>query len=118
MSSLRAGRYYCFWSTQAKVFAAGLARPVRPDCTGWSPIAVAGPWRPLNGTGLVIANPRAAPHQAYSWLVLDDLRVLSFADFVGLADAPPDAATARRYFGGTPAPELRLRLDGDHAELA
>ena len=112
-----AGRYYCFWSTQAKVFAAG--GPAGPTgLYGMVADAITGPWRPLNGTGLVIANPRVAPHQAYSWLVLDDLRVLSFADFVGLADAPPDAATARRYFGGTPAPELRLRLDGDHAKLA
>ena len=35
---------------------------------------------PLNGTGLVFANPDTAPKQAYSWLVLPDLQVTSFID--------------------------------------
>ena len=114
---IRGGRYYCFWSTQTKVFAAG--GPQGPTgLYGMVAERFAGPWRPLNGSGLVLCNPSAAPHQAYSWLVLDDLRVLSFADFVALPAAPTDSVTARRHFGGTPAPELRLRLDGDRAELA
>ncbi len=113
---VHAGRTYCFWSTQAKVFAPGLAAPT--GLYGMVAEAFAEPWRPLNGTGLVVANPVAAPHQAYSWLVLSDLRVLSFADMVGAAAAPVDPAAARRHFGGTPAPALRLRLDGDRAVLA
>ena len=111
------GRYYCFWSTQAKVFAPD--GPVGPTgLYGMVAEAFAGRWRPLNGSGLVVANPAAAPHQAYSWLVLDDLRVLSFADLLGLPGVPADAGQARRHFGGTPAPELRLTLDGDRATLA
>ncbi len=110
------GRYYCFWSTQAKVFAAGLIAPT--GLYGMVADAFAGPWHPLNGSGLVAANPPAAPHQAYSWLVVDDLRVLSFVDLLALPEPPADAATARRHFGGTPAPEFRLRLDGDRAALA
>ena len=109
---VHAGRYYCFWSTQAKVFATGLP-PAPTGLYGMVAERFAGPWRPLNGSGLVAANPAAAPHQAYSWLVLDGRRVLSFADMVGLAAAPDDAATARRHFGGTPAPEFRLELSGD-----
>ncbi len=109
------GRYYCFWSTQAKVFAPGLAAPT--GLYGMVAETFAGPWQPLNASGLVVANPVTAPHQAYSWLVTADLRVLSFADMVGLAAAPADAEEARRHFAGTPAPELRLRLDGDRAWL-
>ncbi len=110
-------RYYCFWSTQARVFADdGPGGPT--GLYGMVADGFAGPWRPLNGTGLVLANPAARPLQAYSWLVLDDLSVLSFADLPGLDRAPADVATARRHFGGTPAPVLRLRLDGDRSSLA
>ena len=66
-----------------------------------------GPWMPLNGTGLVAANPPAAPMQAYSWLVLPDLRVGSFVDRIPTSDG--------RDFGGMPAPEYRLILEGDRA---
>lgn len=114
---VRDGRYYCFWSTQTKVFADGC--PKGPTgLYGMVADRFRGPWRPLNGSGLILCNPVAAPHQAYSWLVLNDLRVLSFADFIALSAAPTDAAAARRHFGGTPAPELSLKLDGDTAELA
>ncbi len=114
---VHAGRYYCFWSTQARVFAAG--GPQGP--TGLYAMVAdrfAGPWQPVNGTGLVLANPASRPLQAYSWLVLDDLSVLSFADLPGLGQTPADVATARRHFGGTPAPVLQLRLDGDRSSLA
>ena len=112
---VRDGRYYCFWSTQAKVFAPGIVAPT--GLYGMVADRLRGAWRPLNGTGLVIANPAAHPHQAYSWLVLDDLSVISFVDLPGLAEAPADAVAARAHFGGYPAPELRLRLDGDRATL-
>lgn len=110
-------RYYCFWSTQAKVFADG--GPTGPTgLYGMVADTFAGPWRPVNRSGLVIANPAVFPHQAYSWLVQNDLDVLSFVDFAGLACPPADTGEARRHFGGTPAPVLRLCLDGDCAVLA
>lgn len=110
-------RYYCFWSTQGKVFAESVsAGPT--GLYGMVATAMAGPWTPLNGTGLVFANPHEAPIQAYSWQVLDDLAVIGFVDRPGLASEPVDAAQARRHFGGTPAPVLQLRLDGARAWLA
>ncbi len=112
----RNGRYYCFWSTQRKVFAADV--PAGPNgLYGMVADALQGPWRPLNGTGLVFANPIETPIQAYSWLVLDDLSVISFVDRPGLGDEPVDPAVARRHFGGTPAVALRLALDADCATL-
>ena len=110
------GRYYCFWSTQSAVFADG-GPPGPTGLYGMVAAALAGPWRPLNGSGLVVANPAAFPHQAYSWLVQNDLSVLSFVNFAGLDRAPRDPEEARRHFGGTPAPDLQLRLDGDRAVL-
>ncbi|WP_232475964.1 glycoside hydrolase family 68 protein [Flavisphingomonas formosensis] len=111
-----AGRFYLFWSTQAKVFAEGT--PKGPNgLYGLVSDHLLGPWRPLNATGLVLANPMEAPFQAYSWLVLDDLTVWSFADLVGLAEAPRDLAEARRAFAGTPAPVIQLAIEGDVSRI-
>ena len=110
------GRYYCFWSTQQKVFAAdGPSGPT--GLYGMVADRFAGPWRPLNGTGLVFANPVDWPVQAFSWLVLGELEVLSFIDRPGLSAEPENAVVARRHFGGTPAPTLHIALDGDRAWL-
>lgn len=111
------GHYYCFWSTQQKVFAND--GPSGPNgLYGMIADALPGPWRPLNGSGLVAANPVAAPVQAYSWLVQDDLSVLSFVDRPGLTAEPRDVAIARRHFMGTPAAPFGLQLEGHRATLA
>ena len=106
------GRYYLFWSTQAQVFdPAGPAGPT--GLYGMVSERLLGGWQPLNGTGLVFANPPESPAQAYSWLVLPDRSVISFVD-----DWGPAAPGRRRRFGGTFAPTLRLALDGASARLA
>ncbi|MCL9998495.1 MAG: glycoside hydrolase family 68 protein [Erythrobacter sp.] len=101
-----AGSYYAFWSTQTATFAEGL-RHVPGGLYGMVADSMAGPWRPLNGTGLVLANPADRPQQTYSWYVDADLTVCSFVDLL-----PDDR------FGGVPAPLLHLTLDGERAELA
>ncbi|USQ93943.1 glycoside hydrolase family 68 protein [Caulobacter sp. RL271] len=106
------GLYYMFWSTQTHVFSPHL-RQAPTGLYGMVSERLSQGWRPLNGTGLVFANPPTAPRQAYSWLVLPDLSVISFIDDWG---RPADAVGARR-FGATFAPVLRLRLSGDRAEL-
>ena len=106
------GLYYLFWSTQRHVFNPD--GPTGPTgLYGMVSDRIDGGWRPLNGTGLVFANPDAAPKQAYSWLVLPDLQVTSFIDAWG---SDGSDANARR-FGATFAPMLRLRLQGDAAGL-
>jgi levansucrase len=98
------GLYYLFWSTQQHVFDP--AGPTGPTgLYGMVSDALLEGWRPINGTGLVFANPVEAPAQAYSWLVLPDLSVISFVD--DWSDVTP------RNFGGTFAPFLRLRLKGE-----
>lgn len=100
------GRYYAFWSTQTATFAEGL-RHALGGLYGMVADSMAGPWRPLNGSGLVLANPTGRPQQTYSWYVDASLTVCSFVD------AMPDGG-----FGGVPAPLLRLALDGERTSLA
>lgn len=103
----RDGLYYLFWSTQSHVF--NPSGPVGPTgLYGMVSDELADGWSPLNGSGLVVANPPEAPRQAYSWLVLPDLSVTSFIDDW---ERGPSAGGERR-FGGTFAPFLRLALDG------
>ncbi|MEA1619343.1 glycoside hydrolase family 68 protein [Erythrobacter sp. T5W1-R] len=112
------GRYYAFWSTQSHTFAPHL-RHAPTGLYGMVADTLLGPYCPLNGSGLVLANPVQEPHQTYSWYVDADLRVSSFVDFFGLGgqDIPDDPATANAYFGGVPAPLLRLAIEDDTCQL-
>ena len=112
------GLYYTFWSTQQRTFAPD--GPSGPNgLYGMVAETLFGPYRPLNETGLVAANPRDEPVQTYSWWVTQDLEVAGFIDYWGLKgrslDADPDLAI--RQFGGTPAPRFRIALDGDKAHI-
>lgn len=111
-------RYYLFWSTQRLVFAPG--GPSGPNgLYGAVADHVLGPYRPLNGTGLVAANPQAEPFQTYSWLVLDTLEVTAFVDYWGMGGRTLTEAPhlARTQFGGLPAPRFRIAIDGDASRL-
>jgi levansucrase len=115
---MRDGRYFLFWSTQGRRFAAGIGAP-----TGLYAMvadAMTGPWRPVNGSGLVAANPAAEPFQAYCWWVTGEGDVISFVDYWGLEGAglPQEAAGRRARFGGTAAPWFGLAFDGDRVTIA
>lgn len=98
-----AKHYYALWSTQTGTFAPEL-RHAPGGLYGMVAESMQGPWRPLNGSGLVLANPADRPLQTYSWFVDADLTICSFVDML------PDG-----QFGGVPAPLLQLQLDGDRA---
>lgn len=102
------GLHYLFWSTQTHVFAPG-SGDWPTGLYGAVANSMAGPWRLLNGSGLVAANPPQSPAQAYSWLVLPDRSVTSFVDRWG--DPADD------NFGGTFAPFVSLVLDGTSATV-
>lgn len=115
---LKEGLYYLFWSSQNSVFApegpkgpSGLYGMVAPSLTG--------PYAPLNGTGLVIANPASEPRQAYCWQVLDTLDVYSFIDHWGLEgrDIFAEPRLQRDQFGGTIAPVLKIAINGTTTQL-
>lgn len=118
---VRDGHYYLFFSTQRRTFAPGVTGP--NGLYGFVAPTIRGPYAPINGSGLVLQNPVDEPVQAYSWLVLPDLRVASFIDFHSLDGRTPDQVAAagvdeaRKHFGGTIAPIQRLALDGSRATL-
>lgn len=112
------GRYHLFFCTNGQSFHPESNAPT--GLYGFVAPALAGPYEPLNGSGLVIQNPPAQPDQAYAWLVLPDLRVESFVNYLSGAGedlrlAGPE--TARGCFGGTPAPTLSLVLHGTATAL-
>ena len=112
------GRYYLFWSTQRHVFNPD--GPIGPTgLYGMVADRLLGPYRPLNGTGLVAANPEEEPMQVYSWTVLNTLEVAAFIDHWGLEGRAiaKDAGLARQQFGGTFAPFFRLQIDGDRTRI-
>jgi levansucrase len=114
---VREGRYYLFFSTQRRTFQPAVTGPT--GLYGFVGRSLLGPYRPINESGLVLQNPPEEPFQAYSWLVLSDLRVVSFVDFHSLRGRRPSelasAREARSAFGGTIAPVLQLTLDGSRA---
>ncbi|GAA1002728.1 levansucrase [Acrocarpospora pleiomorpha] len=95
----RDGLYYLFFCTHAQSFHPPGKAPT--GLYGFAAPTLTGPYEPLNGSGLVIGNPTGQPDQAYAWMVLDDLRAVSFLNY-----------RPEHGFGGTLAPILRLRLDG------
>jgi levansucrase len=110
------GRYYLFFSTQRRTFHPAVSGPT--GLYGFVGPSLLGPYEPINESGLVVQNPPEEPFQSYSWLVLDDLRAVSFVDFHSLRGRRPedlDPIEARRLFGGTSAPVLQLALDGSRA---
>ncbi|MDQ3866396.1 MAG: glycoside hydrolase family 68 protein [Actinomycetota bacterium] len=115
---VHSARYYLFFSTQRRTFHPAVSGPT--GLYGFVAPSLLGPYEPVNESGLVVQNPPEEPFQAYSWLVLNDLRAVSFVDFHSLGGRRPQEldfqrAEDRRLFGGTLAPVLQLRLDGARA---
>lgn len=111
---LRDGRYYLFWSTQRRTFDP--AGPSGPNGL-YAMVAdrLTGPYRPVNGNGLVAGNPGAEPTQGYSWWVTGEGQVWSFIDHWGMQGRSFDQhpQLLRDQFGGTPAPVFKLAFAGD-----
>lgn len=113
------GLYYLFWSTQRRTFDPEVV--AGPNGL-YAMVAerLEGPWRPVNGNGLVAANPAEEPTQGYSWWVTGEGVVWSFIDHWGMqgrsfGDHPE---LLRSQFGGVPAPRFTLEFAGDSVHIA
>lgn len=111
------GQYYLFWSSQAHIFAPDV--PAGPTgLYGMVAPSLFGPYQPLNGSGLVLANPPAEPRQAYAWQVIPSagplFEIVSFVDLWGVGDEDLSGDPERRakHFGGTIAPFVSISLAG------
>jgi len=113
------GLYYLFFSTQASTFHPDVGGPT--GLYGFVSNSMAGEWKPLNDSGLVFRNSPDEPCQAYSWLVLQDLRVISFVDFPNLAGLHLNEVEAggmgRDYFSATISPIENIRIRGNKVQL-
>ena len=111
---VRGSRYYLFWSTQRHTFD-----PAGPNGPNGLYAMVAdrlmGPYRPVNGSGLVAGNPAAEPTQCYSWWVTGEGAVWSFIDHWGMQGRSfaTHPELLRSQFGGTPSPVFQLAFAGD-----
>jgi levansucrase len=83
-----------------------------------------GPFEPLNGTGLVIANPPDAQFQAYSWMGHPNGVVTSFFQFFDIGDVgdidyigDQSPEFQLEHFGGTFAPSIHVEFDGDTTRI-
>ena len=102
----RNGMYYLFWVTQTSTFAPD-ANAGPTGLYGMASHSLSGPWAPLNGSGLVLANPADDPRRAYSWFVSAEGIAASFVDDPGA-----------HGFVGAPAPLLQLAFDSETVSLA
>ncbi len=112
------GRYYLFFSTQGRTFAPGAVSGPN-GLYALTAGALLGPWSPVNGSGLVAANPPAEPTQAYSWWVDGEGDVVAFIDHWGMAerDFVTHPALLRSQFGGTPTPVFHIHAAGDRITI-
>lgn len=115
---VRDGHYYLFWSTQRRTFDPAVTSGPN-GLYAMVAEGMAGPWRPVNGNGLVAANPAKEPTQGYSWWVTGEGVVWSFIDHWGMkgrnfGDHPE---LLRSQFGGTPAPCFPLAFAGDAVHI-
>lgn len=124
------GRYYLFISSHIGKFApiGNLQEKGAEGLYGFVSDTIDGEYRPLNGHGLVLANPEEQPFQAYSYDVLpvttgDTTRffVTSFVDYPSTDDIgavgnlPPEEQLAG--FGGTLAPTVEIAIEGDTTRI-
>lgn len=119
------GSYYLFCDSHKFTFPEGLDGP--DGMYGFVADSLRGDYEPLNGSGLVLANPEDQPFQTYSWMPVpyDDnqVAVLSFYNYhdlgetslTGVGDLPREEQQAK--FGGTFAPTAVVELDGSSTRL-
>lgn len=101
---------YLFWSTPRYAFAREFELP--SGLYGLVAPSLDGPFEPLNGNSLVIANPLSAPYQHYSWFVTPQLDVVAFVDMPDFSDVDNSKAapTGAERFCGHAAPMVKLEL--------
>ncbi|QYR22378.1 glycoside hydrolase family 68 protein [Paenibacillus sp. sptzw28] len=101
--------YYLFTISHTFTYAPGLTGP--DGVYGfYGKGGIRADYKPMNDSGLVIANPASKPYQAYSWMVLPNQQVISFIN-------EPKDENGNVQFGGTFAATLKISLNGDKSAV-
>ncbi|MGP7816627.1 glycoside hydrolase family 68 protein [Niallia sp. 01092] len=103
-------KYYLFTISHAFTYAPRLQGP--DGLYGFVSSSLQKNYKPLNKNGLVIANPKDNDVQTYSWLVMDNLTVLSFIN-----EVKDHENNDNTILGGTFAPTLNISLDKDTSKI-
>lgn len=118
---VKGNQYYLFAKTHHEKFAPGLDAP--EGLYGFVSGSLFGGYKPLNGSGLVISNPKDNPYQAYSWMVMPNGTVISFVNYVHvegkdiqqIGEQTPDYQ--KDHFGGMLAPSLKISMADDKTRI-
>lgn len=118
---VKGNNYYLFTKTHAEKFASGLHAP--EGLYGFTSDSLFGGYKPLNKSGLVIANPTENPYQAYSWMVMPNGTVISFVNYVNvdgkdiyeIGEQSPEYQ--KEHFGGMLAPSLKISITRDETKI-
>jgi levansucrase len=109
---VRGDTYYLFFSTHDFTFEEVGAGPEGLyGFVNTSGDFLKGPWKPLNGHGLVLGNPEALPRQSYSYLVLTTGHVMSYVNLAGDLTGVPGG------WVGSPGPLVRIEMAEDKTRL-
>ncbi|WP_231572075.1 glycoside hydrolase family 68 protein [Pontibacillus halophilus] len=114
-------KYYLFTDTHTDKFAPGI--DAEDGLYGFVADSLKGDYEPLNESGLVLTNPESNPYQAYSWMVMPEGTVVSFANFsdldgIGIPEIGQQSEEFQfEHFGGTLAPSVQLSIEGDETEV-
>jgi levansucrase len=116
-------KYYLFTASHIFTFSNAL-KPVGLDALyGFVADKLAGPYEPLNGSGLVLGNPKKEPIETFAWVVLKDGLVISYVNYYDLEGLSPDELYDQpigylsQHFGGTLAPTIALDIEGKKAAI-
>ncbi|KHE71100.1 levansucrase [Halobacillus sp. BBL2006] len=117
----KGNQYYLFTDTHKNKFASGITGP--DGLYGFTSKSLTEGYEPLNGDGLVVANPEDEPYQTYSWMVMTNGTVISFANFYDLDGLSINEIGLQSeefqfdHFGGTLAPSLKLSIHNDETQI-
>lgn len=99
-------RYYMFTASHDRTFIGDLKYQYPEALYGFVADSLNGPWRPLNGNGLVIANPQQDALQNYGWKAISIGRKrVEVVSFINKGNS------------GTISPGIVLTLKGDTAKI-
>ena len=108
-------KYYLFTISHKFTYADGLTGP--DGVYGFVSENLTGPYRPMNGSGLVLGNPSSQPFQSYSHCIFPTTEGKNVFNATSFIDSVPVKNNGKLQYriGGTEAPTIQLVIEGDNS---